>query len=88
MIQYPWTGKGSIKRIQIYKILEGQGDLTTSQILDRHNQRYRIGLTMHELANVLHRTKEFKRTGYIDRNGNIINHNDNKKALCLWRVDF
>ena len=24
MIRYPWTGKGSTKRIQIYKILQGQ----------------------------------------------------------------
>lgn len=85
---YSWSGKGSTKRIQIFKILNGQGELTTAQILYRHNEKYRIGLTMNELANILHRTKEFKRTGYIDKHGNIHNHNLNKKALCLWRVEL
>ena len=47
-------------------MLQNNGEMNTSQILEDYNSRYKRGCTMNELASILSKSKHFIQTGFVD----------------------
>ena len=64
MIEF--RGRCKSKKKRIYSMLENNGEMNTSEILQDYNSRYKRGCTMNELASILGRTKHFIQVGFIE----------------------
>ena len=82
-----FTGKGRLKRQKIYSILNNNQPLTTRQILDQYNNTSRKGMSINEIGNIMAKTKQFKKLYFVNRKGEILLSNENRKALSVWGLN-
>lgn len=74
------------KRVAGYLVEElvKDGPLSTTELLERMNERIKMGTTMNSLGNVLSKCPAFVQTGTVVRAGLVSGH----YSVAVWDVDL
>jgi hypothetical protein len=65
----------------IVELLEDEGEMTSSEIYEFVNRMYYHGATRNQLSNVLAKSKEIERYGFIEHHLNGFRHRE-----VIWRL--
>jgi len=65
----------------IVELLEDEGEMTSSEIYEFVNRMYYHGATRNQLSNVLAKSKDIERYGFIEHHLNGFRHRE-----VIWRL--